>query len=426
MLHDLANLFEEIEIIWCDNPGKEIYKHVNYEKLISLFPNLKEIHLIGLNSDKFEFDRTMRHVFRSFKIYFLLKQGLFTHQSLSDKSLKELKEKIQNISNLNEIYLPIIIMYHDIGRFIDRKLHAYQSSSMISKEALLDCFKLTSMEKLLLRKLIEYHLLLATIYTGESTFFGSLSLINDKEFIELISFPDRNYAELFVDLLETFTYLDILGYPYSRIFDHYLNYYKEISLKLKNLLKLWPDHHKINYLAKEYSLQWTDWRLAGALRIFQFVKTEPHLTEEFYFNVLKESIRPECEKKNQILNWNLIKNKYLSNIYKFQTKYALAFLMLLAFGELKRLGLKQNQVISPKLLLFWIFLSSEVQKRGLSEKEVIWNIYFEKLPFWSDMTKSFIEKLEINELKAIIKNATIKFDKYRGEYNLILDFGKLL
>ena len=37
-----------------------------------------------------------------------------------------------------------------------------------------------------------------------------------------------------------------------------------------------------------------DWRIAGGLRIFQFVETKPYLTEEFYYDKIKESIKEHC------------------------------------------------------------------------------------------------------------------------------------
>ncbi|MHA1649150.1 MAG: hypothetical protein ACTSYB_03060 [Candidatus Helarchaeota archaeon] len=425
MIEKLEKFFVSIDLTWCDNLGKDVHTSPSYQQLLDFFPNLRELIQEGLKNDKFEYIRTLRHIFRLFKIYFLLKAGNFEYQYLSTISLQKIREKIEKFSDMNELYLPLILMYHDIGRFYDRKVHAYQSSKLIVERNLFDCFPLSDLEKLLLRKVIEYHLLLATIYTGESTFFGILSLLNDHEFVKLISYSGKSYADLFVDLLELFTYLDILGYPYSRVFDHYLKYYEEINNKLKILLKLWPNYSEIVLKAKQFSLEWLDWRLAGALRIFQFVHTKPHLTQEFYYSILRESLRPECEKRGITFQWQEVKKRFLPHIYKFQLKYALPLLMLLAFGEFKRFRLKENQKISPKLLQFWILLSQEVTRRGLSEKEVVWNIYFENLPFWSEITNSFIQKLEIHRLKGIINAAKLDFDEERKEYNLYLDFNRL-
>jgi hypothetical protein len=423
MENELVTLFEQIDLNWCDNPGKEIQITENYARLLAIFPNLQELNQEWINSDNFEFNRTMRHIFRCLKIYYLLKEGKLTYDSLSHECHERLRDKIQRFTAQNELLLPILLMYHDIGRFVDRAAHTYHSADLIVKRGLLDCFKLSEMEKLVLRKTIEYHLLLATIYTGESTFFGILSLLNDNEFIQILAPKNKKYISFFTDFLEIFTYIDVLGYPYSKIFDHYLTYYEAINNTLKTILRLWPNREKIISEAKTYSLQWNDWRLAGALRIFQFINTEPHLTEEFYFTALKESIRSECEDRGVNFDWDSIKSTYLSNIYKFQVKYALPLLMLLAFGEFKRAQIEKK--VSANLLKFWISLSTEINNRELNA-ECVWNIYFEKMPFWSDITQGFIEKLEIDKLKSIIKAATVKFDDKRKEYDLFLDFSNLL
>ena len=426
MRNELEALFERIDLNWCDNPEKGIEASENYTRLLALFPNLQELNQEWIQTDAFEFNRTIRHIFRCFKVYYLLKDGAYSYDSLSKDSHEKLRQKIKWFTVQNELLLPILLMYHDIGRFVDRAAHTYHSANLIVRRGLLDAFKLSETEKLILRKTIEYHLLLATIYTGESTFFGLLSLLNDKEFTQILKTKDGKNIEFFVDLLEIFTYIDVLGYPYSRIYDHYLIYYEQINKTLQSLLRLWPNQVKITSKAREYSLQWTDWRLVCALRIFQFINTEPYLTKDFYFDALKQSLRSECEDRGVKFDWSSIKTKYLSHNYKFQAKYALAFLMLLTFGEFKRAKLDRAQKVSAKLLRFWILLSAEINRRGLNAEESVWNIYFQKLPFWSDIPKGFSEKLEINALKSVIQNATLRFDKDRKEYNLFLDFSDLL
>ena len=426
MQNALESLFERIDLNWCDNPGKEIQTSENYRQLLALFPNLQSLNQEWIQTDAVEFNRTMRHIFRCFKVYYLIKDGAFSYDSLSKDSHEKLRQKIERFTVQNELLLPILLMYHDIGRFIDRAAHTYHSADLIVKRGLLDMFKLTETEKLILRKTIEYHLLLATIYTGESTFFGILSLLNDKEFTQILKTKNGKSIGFFVDLLEIFTYIDVLGYPYSRIYDHYLSYYEQIKKTLQSLLRLWPDQAAITAKAKEVSLQWTDWRLACGLRIFQFINTEPYLTENYYFDALKQSLKSECEGRGVNFDWSSIKTTYLAHIYKFQARYAIAFLMLLAFGEFKRAKLDRDQKVSSKLLRFWMLLSAEINRRGLNAEECIWNLYFEKLPFWSDIPKGLSEKLEINALKSVIQNATLRFDKIRREYNLSLDFSDLV
>jgi hypothetical protein len=289
---------------------------------------------------------------------------------------------------------------------------------------LLEAFELSNVEKLLIRKLIHYHLLIATIYTGESTFYGIYSLFNDSEFIKLIS--NKYIIDRFIDLLEVFTYIDILGYFYTKIFDHYIKYYSEISSKLKNILYIWPNNELALEKAKKYSQERLEWRLAGALRIFQFVETKPHLTEEFYYAKLKESIKNSNNELFSELNWNLIKDQYLTHSYKIQMRYSLALLMILAFGSFQRMGLKINTGVSHKLLLFWTLLSKEINLRSKNNHKSLWNIFLEGMPHWSKIDKSFIEILNNDTIESLIHNSNHEFDDDKEEFYLYLDFKQFL
>ncbi|MFX1595397.1 MAG: hypothetical protein ACFFBK_04965 [Promethearchaeota archaeon] len=270
MLESLTELFKNIELSWIDS-AVDIDSSDEFFALLAIFPNLERIFQDAKEKNRDEIQRTIRHIFRSYKIFFLIKSGKFYHETLSKESIIRIQEKVINQHVQNELIIPIILMYHDIGRYIDNKKHPYHSYQLISNLRLLECFELSSIEKLLVSKLIQYHLLIATIYTGESTFYGIYSLLNDPEFIRLIS--SKNIIDRFIDLLETFTYIDILGYYYTKIFDHYIKFYDEISSKLKVILNIWPNKELTLKKAKEYSQEWLEWRLAGALRIFQFVET---------------------------------------------------------------------------------------------------------------------------------------------------------
>ncbi len=229
----------------------------------------------------------------------------------------------------------------------------------------------------------------------------------------------------FLNLLEIFTIIDILGYPYTQIFDHYLKYYEEINFNLSQILNLWPDKERALNTAKQYSQKWLKWRIAGALRIFQFVETKPYLTKEFYFNKLKESIK---ESHNEIiynLTWKLIKDKYLVHSYKIQMKYSLALLIILAFGNFQRMGLKINAGISYKLLLFWALLSKEVKTRSKEYPDSLWNIFLEAMPHWSKIDQQFIDMINDRNIELLIKNSRHEFNVEKKEFNLYLDFKRL-
>ncbi|MEE9376805.1 MAG: hypothetical protein V3V33_02075 [Candidatus Lokiarchaeia archaeon] len=418
MLDSLSKLFKNIELSWIDSEA-DIDSSDEFFALISIFPNLKRIFQDAREKNRNEIQRTIRHIFRSYKIFFLIKSGEFSHETLSQGSINKIREKVLNQHAQNQLIIPIILMYHDIGRYIDNKRHPYHSYNLISSMRLLEPFDLSDIEKLLIRKLIHYHLLIATVYTGESTFYGIYSLLNDPEFIKLIS--NENAIDRFIDLLEVFTYIDILGYYYTKIFDHYIKFYDEISSKLKIILNIWPNKELALKKAKKYSQEWLEWRLAGALRIFQFVETKPHLTKEFYYNKLKDSIKETDNQLLNELNWDSLKDQYLINSYKIQLRYSLALLMILAFGSFQRMGLKINTGISYRLILFWTLLSKEIDSRSKNKNTSLWNVFLKGMPHWSKIDISLIEKLNDNHIESIITNAKHEFIKDNEEYNLYLD-----
>ncbi|MFX0028388.1 MAG: hypothetical protein ACFE8B_04220 [Candidatus Hermodarchaeota archaeon] len=419
MINSLHKLFNKIELSWIDNYN-EIANSPEYSQLISIFPNLKNIFQIGIQKDKDEYHRTLRHIFRLFKIFFLILDGKFLHDTLTNESIISIREKVMNQQSLNELIIPIVLMYHDIGRLEERKEHPYYSYKIIAEKKLLNLFELSDIEGLLIKKTIQYHLLFATIYTGESTFYGIYSLLNDSEFEELLD--NKQNIKRFIDLLEIFTYIDILGYSYARIYDHYIKYYNEINNKLINILNLWPEKENALRLALEYSQEWIEWRIAGALRIFQYIETKTYLTRDFYFRKIRESIDEDIEKFFNKIGWKIIKERYLINCSKIQVKYGLAMLMLLAFGEFFRGPISKDAKISSNLIIFWILLSEEIKKRSSEDQESIWNIHFLSLPNWRNWDRKFKNELNYHTLSKIIKQSRQEFDDLKKEFNLYLDF----
>jgi hypothetical protein len=295
---------------------------------------------------------------------------------------------------------------------------------VISNRKLLEPFDLLDVERLLVDKVIQYHLLFASIYTGEATFFGTSSLLNDPELVKLVS-NDR-YCDLFVDMFEIFTYIDILGYSYAQIFDHYIKYFDEINRNLKQILKMLPDKKKAMEKALDISQEWIEWRIAGAMRIFQFVETKPYLTREFYFGKLKDSISESKFELVEGLEWDVIKKKYLISSSQVQIKYGLGFLMLLTFGNLFRSSLKKDRNISDKLVFFWLILSKEIRTRSKGDIFSLWNVYFINLPNLWKSDKEFASILDIETIARIIRNSKQEFDEKRNENSLFLDFKGIL
>ena len=419
MIESLSKLFNSVELSWIDT-SSEIASSNAYTQLLSLFPNLRAIFQDGIKNDPEEFQRTIRHIFRSFKIFFLIRAGEFSHDTISEESLNILREKVLNQNLQNGLILPIILMYHDIGRLYNKKEHPYQSYSLLSKQNMLKPFELSKIDELLIKKVIQYHLLFATIYTGESTFFGVYSLINDSEFNKLGD--SKQNLDRFIDLLEIFTYIDVLGYSYARIYDHYVDYYDQINFKLKNILSVMSDKESALKMALEYSQQWLEWRIAGALRIFQYINTRPYLKEDFYFQKISESVNKDVEKVAGVGNWNMIKEFILPETFKIQMKYGLAILMLLAFGKFFRGPIEKNEKILSNLVVFWILLSKDIIKRTPKENKFLWNVHFIGLPNWWKWDRKFKKELNHHTLDNIIKNAAQDLDKEKKEFNLYLDF----
>lgn len=419
MIELLQKIFSNISLMEIDN-SKEIVDSTLYRNFLDSFPNLSDIFDLGIKRDEQEFIRTIKHVFRSIKIYLEILDKTFSYEGFSDKTTIKIFNKIQKIQECNPLLIPLILMYHDIGKFVRKRDHPHQSFILITKENLLSPYHLVKDERMLIVKVIQYHILFASIYTGESTYYGTYSLINDNLLVRLLS--DKKYLNLFVDLLEIFTFIDILGYHYAMIYDHYIEFFEEINFKLKEILQHWQQKSRALDIAKKYSIEWIDWRIAGGLRIFQFVKTKPYLTKQFYFNKLKESILHEDNLLTPNLDWKMIKNKYLINSYKIQIKYGLGILMLLSFGSFHRNAIKLDQKISPNLVLFWISLTKEIEFRTNEQTDYLWNVFFIGLPHWSKWNKLPMNRLNYNTISFIIQKSSHVLDKEKKEYTLYLDF----
>lgn len=424
MLDLLQNIFSNLSLNEIDS-SEEIEKSQFYAEFIKSFPNLSEVFNLGINRDKEEFTRTIKHIFRSIKTFLKILNKTFSYENFSNQTLLKINEKIENVQQFNSLILPLILIYHDIGKFIRKRDHPHQSFILISTRNLLLPFNLLENDRFLIQKVIQYHILFATIYTGESTYYGSYSLIRDSTLVKLLS--DHKYLNLFVDLLEIFTYIDILGYSYSRIFDHYSVYYERINQNLKNIFRLLPNKELAIQKAFLYSQGWLDWRIAGALRIFQFVGTKPYLTETFYFNIIKTSLDSiPYEKFNFArMEWEQLKETVLKQSCKIQIKYGLAFLMILAFGSFHRSSFNENVKISHKLMLFWMLLCRETEKRSIKNESGLWNVYILGIHNWFTLSRSNFMKINEQLISTVIQKAESYYDEELREFTLNLDLSAI-
>ena len=420
ILKQLQNIFSDVSLSDIDS-SKEVEQTHFYTNFLKSFPNLSEVFNLGINRDKQEFERTIKHIFRSIIIYLKILGNTFSYEGFSNQTLSKIFKKLENIQEYNNLIFPLILIYHDIGKFIRKRDHPHQSFILISARNLLSPFNLLENDRILIQKVIQYHILFATIYTGESTYYGSFSLIRDSKLAQLLS--DHKYLNLFVDLLEIFTYTDILGYSYSRIFDHYPVYYDKINQNLKDIFILLPNKDRAIHKAFLYSQEWIDWRIAGALRIFQFVGTKPYLTENFYFDIIIASLDSVPYEKFNLtkMGWEQLKESILEQSCKIQIKYGLAFLMILAFGSFHRDSFNEDVKISHKLILFWMLLCQETKNRSVKDGDGLWNVYILGIHNWFTLSIKDLLKIDEKLISTVIQEAKSFFDEELKEYTLNLD-----
>ena len=420
MIKTLQKVFSDISLSDIDSL-KEIKGSLIYTEFLSSYPNLSDIFESGVKRDEQEFNRTIKHIFRSIKIFLQLLDNTFSYDGFSTETNLIIANKLKRIQEVNTNIFPLILIYHDIGKFVRKRDHPHQSFILISENNLLTPYNLSINDNLLIKKVIQYHILFATIYTGESTYYGAYSIINDLSLSTLIS--DQTYLDLFVDLLEIFTFIDILGYSYSQIFDHYVGYYEDINWKLKNILSLLPEKQRAIQKSFQYSLEWIDWRIAGGLRIFQFIGTKPYLSENFYYNMIKSSVEfiPFDKFNLTKMGWEELKNTILKQSCRIQIKYGLAFLMVLAFGSFQRASVKEDAVISHKLLLFWILICRETLKHSVPDKDGLWNVFITGIPNWLALSKRNLLKIDDKLISTVIQQANLTYNKDLREYVLNLD-----
>ena len=427
MLKNLKKLIDTFTLSDIDNTSN--FEQSDYfHDLLKIFPDLRDIFKFGINQDIDEFNRTFGHILRTLKLYFILRIGNLKEEKnplferLAGNSIALIKKKISQVTRYNELIIPLILVFHDIGRFYDKRTHPKESYRLVRERNLLDTFPLDNSERLLILKAIEHHLLIATIFTGESTFYSTYTLLYDKEFHSLAN--DKNILNRFLNILEIFTYLDIMGYSYSRIYNHYVSYYQKINKILKRILHEHKNQKYALKLALDYSEKYIEWRVAGALRIFQFIETEPHLTKQFYYQKLKESIKNSNLLIFKDSNWRHVRKNILSSS-KIQIKYGLGVLMLFAFGIFFRKGLDKSSKVSDRLLLFWTLLSKKINKISVKNLSYLWNVYFIGTPNWAKYNRG--EKLNIEEqdLTLLIGNSTYQLDRQKKEYKMYLNVAKI-
>jgi len=355
------------------------------KKLTKLLPEWSDVIYNGLKYDETETYRTIRHIFRSLWTYYAIVNGYF-ESNVKKENILLLQKDLEKVFQLNSDYFPLLLLYHDIGRPFNREWHTFESAKIIQQRKMFQSFNLSPIQEVILTGVIRHHLLPGTIFTGESSYFGAISVYNDQN-LQDIWLSYENIDILFHSLM-VFTIIDIWGYDYSKIFDHYFSHYYQIRDNLTRVfakinsidekehqIKLFQEFSKID----EINLKW---RLACALRIFQFVDTQTYLTENFYYTKIDEGLRDN----NQ--NWKDFSN-YLGNIHSLiQFKYALPLMMVLASGNFVRKPFDPEEKIHPQIFDFWQTCTNIVKSTQTnSNYPLLWNFIFNLPRGWFFQSK---------------------------------------
>jgi hypothetical protein len=318
-----------------------------------------------------------------------------------------------------------MLLYHDIGRPFNKEWHTFESAKLLPAEELISEAVMPQKYITLLIGAIKYHLLLGTIFTGESSYVGALVLLNDTFLIRL--WESEEETDLFFQILLLFTVIDILGYDYSKIYDHYLPYYLKIKKNLVNGF----NHIRIidntevkkkmlyNYLYKldQKNLKW---RIACSLRIFQFVKTGPELTEEFYFRKIDQGL----EKIGS--NWDQFSKSLGIEHSLAQFKYVLPLMMILASGSFSRKPIDKDYIVNGNIFKFWEVCTSKIKiystKVHLDKFPIkLWNFIF-KFPRNWFFDEKFLKIVQSKKLFSLIDSSIPIIDKGLLSYQLYVNY----
>ncbi len=426
-MQKLLQSLEKISLASLDNPKNNVLDSEIYNKYLNVVPQLKPVLDNMYESNPEELQRTMQHTLRALLVYSKFNNEKFPPQNTTNLSLESIitiQTLLNEATNNKPKILSLILAFHDIGRPFNREAHSYESARLIEEFNLLDAFNLNENEIILVLKAIEYHLLVGSIYSGESTFYYLTSLCQDQKFTILLE--DIHLIKQFASLVSVFTIFDIWGYGYGRIFDHYPYYYVQLRDEIVKLLSFWPDLDTIISESRKTSESWLDWRMAAAVRIFQYLGTTPKLTNNFYTNLIKKAASDYLQKDLTDASWSRFKQENFSQIHKVQLKYGLGLLQRLASGHAYmdvRRGCIPSQIRSD-LIQFWVLLNQKIldMNRVSTFPHAIWNVSVEGLPSLYADAWTHLLKLDMKDFKDVLTQMKPSYDFSRQENNARLDF----
>jgi len=414
-----------VSLDWLYQNREQIDKTSEFSTLVNLFPPLEEIFRKGLEEDPQEFFKTLPHTFQTQAAYNRICSGDFPESELDRNDIIDAHELANSISSFSPMLIPIILWLHDIGRFEDKSRHNEKGAEMISQFHLLGDKGLTEEEAILIQKVVQYHLLIGTLYTGESSYMSFEPLLKDKEFQVVL----RNKAsiKLFLDALTLFTMIDVWGYHINDITPTMIGNYFEIREEMGEIFAESGDPDKITEGLRDKSRKHLDWRLMGYMMAFSKIGKKPHLTIDYYAGMINDGFNRYVEREGLSIDWNDFKDRYLDKIDQVQFKYGLGVLIPLTYGGTgKKMHLTEDTKINPNLFHLLVNINNRISK----EEEVgakcipgtLWNVLFKGYPPWNRRTDFHQRLNEPGCIEEIIGNSKVSVDKKEGVNVLSVDY----
>lgn len=386
-LKKLLTLTETIDDNWLDRDISSITGSMEYGQLLEQIPPLKDIFEDGAEKDPKEYGRTLSHVFRSVATHNQMKRAAFQQPSLSPEKLSQVYELFSVIQEYRQYLMPIILWFHDIGKMEDRENHTQASYELVRKFQLLDSFGLSVEEKILIEKVIQHHLVIGTLYTGEGSFHIFDSMLRDEYMQQLIG---SGYGgALWTDFSTMFTIIDLCGYPYNKLTNSHIDSYFQLMGTIKKILL---PHILSSELGtsqiRQISTEMIDWRLVCFLRMFMFLNRTKDHTFKNYLKAVQSGTARFLKREIDSEGWQAFKERHLSRFPRIQFKYGLAFFCRLGLTHLDQwLNPAVPEESNPQLIRFMVNLDERIGREEADnslDKEALWEVSFQNYPRWGE------------------------------------------
>ena len=423
--NQLLSFSQGISLEWLGHNRETIQDTPEFQRLIDLFPPLEATFRNWMESDQGEYLRTIRHTFQAQAAFNHVCAESFPESGLEKEVIKKVNDLAISISSFSPAVMPVILWLHDIGRCEDKERHTEKSAEMISSLGLLNDKGLTKEEIILILKVIQYHLLIGTLYTGESSYLSFYPLLKDEEF--KIILQDHSLISQFLDSLTLFTIIDVWGYHINDISPTMIDNYLNIREEMEGIFSAESGLEEIKERLKERSRKHLDWRLMGYMMAFSKIGKKPHLTRSFYMDMILNGYGRYKEREQISLEWDTFKDRFLNKIDQVQFKYGLGVLIPLSYGGTgEKMHLTEDTQLNPNLFQLLVSINDRIQKEESGPHcipEALWNVVFKGYPFWNRKT-DFHERLnEPGQIEEIVNRGQVTFDKKEGMNTLTIDYG---